>query len=116
LQRLGQQLRRRRAGRGIREVAKEIGVSAATLSRVERSNLPDLETFAKICEWMEVDPAEVLGIATERTAEGPPTAAIVATAHFRANKTVSPNLASALAQMIIAADRMLKTQPTGEDA
>ena len=51
-----------RGDRGIRMVADEIGVSAATLSRVERGLMPDLETFGKICRWLKVDPAEVLGV------------------------------------------------------
>jgi transcriptional regulator with XRE-family HTH domain len=110
LQRLGQQLHKRRKGRGIREVAAEIGISSATLSRVERGNLPDLETFAKICKWMEVDPAEVLDIPTNRALQPPGVSTVVATAHFRANRTVSPALAGALANMILAASHMLATE------
>ena len=30
--------------------------------RVERGNLPDLDTFKKICQWLEVDPGQVLGL------------------------------------------------------
>jgi len=40
----------RRGDRGIRAVAEEIGISPATLSRVERGKLPDLDTFGKMCK------------------------------------------------------------------
>jgi len=36
----------------LREAAKEIGISAATLSRIERGATPDIETFGKIWAWM----------------------------------------------------------------
>ena len=45
---------------GIRETAKEIGVSPATLSRVERQEIPSLETYAKICKWLKIDPGKLL--------------------------------------------------------
>ena len=34
---------------GLREFAKQAGVSLATLSRIENGNLPDIETFFKLC-------------------------------------------------------------------
>jgi len=49
LQALGRKLLDKRGNRGIRDVAQEIGISPATLSRVERGYLSDLETFGKIC-------------------------------------------------------------------
>src|SRR6266436_951724 len=57
---LGLKIIEKRGDKGVREAAKEIGTSAATLSRVERGHLPDLETFGKICKWLGVDPGEVL--------------------------------------------------------
>ena len=45
LETLGLKVLEKREDRGVREVAKEIGISPATLSRVERGNLPDLETL-----------------------------------------------------------------------
>ena len=111
LHQLGERLRQERGSRGIREVAAEIGVSPATLSRVERGNVPDLDTFAKICRWLKVDPAEVLGV---EVSEGPGRGARQgrreATAHYRAGQTASPQLASALAEMILAAQDMLASE------
>jgi transcriptional regulator with XRE-family HTH domain len=34
------------------EAAKEMGVSKSTISRIEKSKLPDIETFGKVCKWL----------------------------------------------------------------
>lgn len=48
-------LRTKRGNRGLREVASEIRtVSIATLSRVERGAVPDLETFLRLCDWLQM--------------------------------------------------------------
>ena len=96
---LGQMLAQKRSGVGIRAVAKEIGVSPATLSRVERGFLPDLETFSKICEWVGVNPANVLGVKVK--SEQIPKVAV----HFKKSAALAPNTAKALAQMVLAAHR-----------
>lgn len=50
-------VRTKRAGRGLREVAQEIGaVSPATLSRVENEKAPDLLVFLHLCNWLAVAP------------------------------------------------------------
>jgi transcriptional regulator with XRE-family HTH domain len=46
-----------RSERGLRETAELTGVSASTLSRLERGEKPDIETFALLCERMGADPA-----------------------------------------------------------
>lgn len=38
---------------GVREFAKQIGISAATLSRIENGKTPDIETFFKLCFWIK---------------------------------------------------------------
>lgn len=42
---------RRGFGLSLRDAAKELGFSAATLSRVERGEKPEIDTFVKICQW-----------------------------------------------------------------
>lgn len=42
---------RRGLGFSLRDAAKILGISAATLSRVERAEKPDIDTFVKICQW-----------------------------------------------------------------
>ena len=44
-------LRTRRGDLGLREVATVTGVSAATLSRVENGEVPDLQTFLVLTAW-----------------------------------------------------------------
>lgn len=100
-QTLGRKLAEKREDRGIRDVAKEIGISPATLSRIERGHIPDLETFGKICRWLNVDPAGVLGVKPQVTAIPK------ASAHFRKDKVLKPSTAEALAQLILAAQRAL---------
>ena len=51
---------------GIREAAKLIGVSSATLSRLECGNNADADTLAKVMLWL-IEPDKVL----ERRAKPP---------------------------------------------
>jgi transcriptional regulator with XRE-family HTH domain len=52
---LASAIKSKRGKQGLRDTAAEIGnVSPATLSRVEQGNLPDVETFIKICKWLDV--------------------------------------------------------------
>lgn len=107
LLRLGSLLRERRGGRGVRDVATEIGVSPATLSRVEAGKLPDLLTFRKLCTWLKVDPATILEIPDEpgsQPADAPSPAAAV---HLRADVLLTPEAAGDLAHLILAAQREL---------
>lgn len=109
LLRLGALLRERRGGRGIREVAKEIGVSPATLTRIEAGRLPDLLTFRKICTWLKIDPAEILGIPVPHTSDNPIAGEVPADAavHLRADQALPQEAASDLAQLIVFAHREL---------
>lgn len=107
---IGRKLEKARGARGVRAVALEIGVSAATLSRVERGYMPDLETFGKICRWLKIDPAEVLGV--KDVVSKRPAVAV----HFRKDQALQPTTAEALAQMILAAQRaMMFAETEGTD-
>jgi transcriptional regulator with XRE-family HTH domain len=97
----GRKLATARGSRGVRDAAKEIDISPATLSRVERGYMPDLDTFGKICRWLKVDPAEVLGI--KEVVSTRPAVAV----HFRKDQALRPETAQALAQMILAAQRAM---------
>ena len=101
LQTIGKLAREKRGDVGIRATAKVIGISSATLSRIERGFLPDLETFGKVCKWLEIDPGEVLGV-KETVSEIPKVSV-----HFKKDQTIKPKTAKALADMIIHAHRSL---------
>lgn len=52
---LSSAIKSKRGKKGLRDTAIEIGnISPATLSRVEQGNLPDVDTFIKICKWLGV--------------------------------------------------------------
>src|SRR5579862_1459590 len=106
LLRLGALLRDRRGGRGIREVSREIGISPATLTRVEAGRLPDLLTFRKITEWLKINPAELLGISIQDAGDidsAPPETAV----HLKADQALPPRAADDLAQLIMYAHKEL---------
>ena len=107
LLRLGNMLRDRRGGRGIRDVAMEIGISPATLTRVEGGRLPDIGTFQKLCAWLKVNPAEILDIPADINPMQTDPGAIAAAVHLRADKTLPPEAAADLAQLIVVAHQEL---------
>jgi len=107
LEDLGRRLQQKRGKLGIRAAAQQIGISHATLSRIERGHLPDLENFRKICVWLGEDP-EASAIQT-MTADS----ASVAEVHFRKKPTVTPVTAEALAQMILAAQNFILNRKGG---
>jgi transcriptional regulator with XRE-family HTH domain len=86
-------------------VAQEIGISAATLTRVEGGRLPDIATFQKMCAWLKVNPAEILDIPTENNPDLADT--LVAAVHLRADQTLPEAAALDLAKLIVVAHREL---------
>jgi transcriptional regulator with XRE-family HTH domain len=67
-------VRTKRASRGLRAVADEIGnVSASTLSRIEQACVPDLPTFIRICSWLGMSPNEFVqsSLSLKRKTPGP---------------------------------------------
>jgi transcriptional regulator with XRE-family HTH domain len=99
LESLGRLLAKKRGDRGIRAVAKEVGVSPSTLSRVENGHLPDLENYRKICKWLGVEPTAIVGDS------GGGTRPSLARAHFKKDGAIKQETAAALAELILAAQR-----------
>lgn len=110
LLRLGALLRERRGGRGVRQVAEEVGISSATLTRVEAGKIPDLFTFKKICAWLKINPAEILDIPLEPNQGSEPTesSSLSSAVHLRAEHALPPQAATDLAQLIVVAHRELQ--------
>lgn len=98
---LAEHILRRRDGRGVREAAKEVGISPATLSRVENRKIPDLETFGKICAWLGEDPATFLGLV--QASSSAPRAQV----HFKKEAAIRADSAKALSEMIVLAQEAL---------
>ena len=102
IEKFGKMIVQRRGTLGVRAAAKDIGISPATLSRVENGNVPDLATFAAICRWLEEDPSQFLGMqASQSNRES-------VTVHLRKDKTTSVDTAEALGSMILSVQRALQ--------
>ena len=103
---LGKLLMERRGDEGIREFARKLGISPATLSRIENGKLPDLETFSKICDRLDLDPSDILQVGKKASAR-PAAAAVTLAAHvhFKADPHQTPSAAQDLAKLILAAQK-----------
>ena len=100
--------KRERENKGLRDTAKEIsGVSATTLSRLENEHLPDIETFLKICNWLNV-PSDTFQELGEETIPTSQKKSIIA--HLRADKLLPKKNAAALISMIELAYAELEKQ------
>lgn len=92
---LATMLKSKRGNKGLRTLALEIGgVSAPTLSRIEQGNVPDVETFLKICDWLEVSS----DFFTHSSRNEKPQKQVIA--HLRADRTLPTVTSEALIQMI----------------
>ena len=99
LSNLGAMVKKRRGASKLREAASDIGISAPTLLRVESGRLPDLDTFGKICGWLQVEPGDFLGHPSQQPTAGPTETTI--SAHFKAEKLPEPETLKALARMLL---------------
>jgi transcriptional regulator with XRE-family HTH domain len=107
LESLGVLVREKRKLRKLREVATEIGISAATLLRVEGGKIPDVATFGKICNWLQIDPGSFLGFEEQKSktkkSPGLTDHLTHVSAHMRTDSTAHQMTLQALAQMILLA-------------
>ncbi len=97
LESLGAIVREKRGTRKLRETAQEIGISPATLLRVEAGRIPDVETFGKLCKWLKKDPNEFLGTTQ------PTPSFLSVSVHFKADKNPNSETVNALAKMVLLA-------------
>ena len=102
----------KRGDKKLRETAKEIDISPATLMRIEGGRIPDVATFGKVCHWLGVDPGEFLGF----DVKAPNTNDCVSiSAHFKGDATPDPETANALGKMILFAMKMQAPSQTALD-
>jgi transcriptional regulator with XRE-family HTH domain len=85
--------RRREKRLTLRDLADIIGVSVNTLSRVENSHVPDLKTFRRIVDWLELPAEQFL------ESESAPTPEVIAR-HLQNDPRLSPAAAEQLAEQI----------------
>jgi transcriptional regulator with XRE-family HTH domain len=103
---LGDRVRAKRRSKNlsIRQAAEEVGVSAPTISRVERGHLPERENLLRLARWAEVriDPVlhDSARHARNAAVHGPDASTLEAVElHLRADKNLSRDDAEALAEM-----------------
>jgi transcriptional regulator with XRE-family HTH domain len=97
-------LQENRGDKGVRAFARELGISPATLSRIESGKLPDLDTFAKLCSVLRIDPSEILELdELPRTQVSKQGAMVTPAVHFRSDAQYSVQAARDLAALILAA-------------
>jgi DNA-binding Xre family transcriptional regulator len=100
---LGTMVRKKRGEAKLRDIAEIVGISAATLMRVENGRIPDVATFGKLCTWLEVNPGDFLGYKEENLKNAAASNTLSISAHFKADKTPKPETVNALAKMILLA-------------
>jgi UDP-N-acetylglucosamine 1-carboxyvinyltransferase len=60
-QHLAQLVKSKRGERSLRDIAQEIGeISPATLSRIENGKMLDVETFLRLCDWLQIAPQQFI--------------------------------------------------------
>jgi transcriptional regulator with XRE-family HTH domain len=103
---LGDRVRAKRRSKklSIREAAEEVGVSAPTISRVERGHLPERENLLRLARWAEVQIDPVLHDSAQEArnaaVHGPAASTVEAVElHLRADKNLSRGDAEALSEM-----------------
>lgn len=110
LSNLGTLVRKRRGHGKLRETSKDIGISAATLMRVESGRIPDVATFGRLCKWLELDPASFLGFQGKVEEAGTPEPTLVS-AHLKLDSAPKPETLTALSKMILIAMKMQGVTP-----
>lgn len=108
IQKFSAMVKDKRGKMGLRETAKKIGnVSPSTLSRIEKGKIPDLETFVKVCRWIDVSPDEFVpgfsGQSIDKQFKDKSTSELVAF-HLRSDQALSHDLVEALITMVKAAE------------
>ena len=68
--------------------------------------MPDLATFAKICKWLDRDPREFLGLEATSALPLPRKRLYIS----KKSKTVTMETATALGELILAAQRAIQAQ------
>jgi transcriptional regulator with XRE-family HTH domain len=96
---LASMIKSKRKDQGLRATAENIGgVSAATISRIEQGKLPDVETFIKICKWLEV-PTDTFIIGEKTTISKMGNKDLIA-AQLRADRELDKDVVEAIVRMI----------------
>ena len=96
---LSSMIKTKRGKTGLRQTAEEIGgVSTATLSRIEQGNLPDVDTFIRLCHWLG-ESAETFVLLDENEQSSPNNKDRII-AHLRSDAQLKPETVKMLLNVI----------------
>lgn len=111
---LASMLKTKRGKAGLRTVAEEIGeVSVATLSRIEQGKVPDVDTFIRICSWLDV-PTDTFVIRPEGNSEEVQSTEKTIVAHLRADRELDAETIQMLVKMVNLAYSTKSPRPVSE--
>ncbi len=91
-----------------RQLAKELGVSASTISRMAQGLRPDVSAFVAMTSWLRM-PAESFYVGVEETSEEPDLVASLSP-HLRARSDLTEKDVSYLEDVIAAAAKRFKSE------
>lgn len=91
-----------------RQLAKELGVSASTISRMAQGLRPDVSAFVVMTTWLRM-PAENFYVGVEETHQEPDLVASLSP-HLRARSDLTEKDVSYLEDVIAAAARRFKSE------
>jgi transcriptional regulator with XRE-family HTH domain len=118
---LGQYIKRKRQQEqlSLRGVAQQTQVSASTLSRIENgTGVPDAPTLARLARWLNIPLERIVG-GGQREVGDPvvyyphESTPDIVEAHLRADRSLSPETARALAELFRVAYQQFSPQSDG---
>jgi transcriptional regulator with XRE-family HTH domain len=89
-------------------VASQAGVSASTLTRIGQGRRPDVDSFAALASWANLDPEDFFRRATDEDETPSPLSAI--SLLLRRDPNLSPDAATALDELVKATYQRLQQQ------
>lgn len=92
-----------------REIARELDVSPSTFSRMAHGRRPDVDTFATLLRWLNVD-AEAFMTGGEGHEEEEPSPMVMVSTYLRSAKNIDDAEAKALEDIFEAAYNRLVTK------
>jgi transcriptional regulator with XRE-family HTH domain len=90
----------KRGNRSLRDMAQALsGMSPSTLSRIENEKMVDVQTFLRICDWLQVAPQEFIKN-TDEVREQEMTTPERIEVVLRTDRTLLPESADALITLV----------------
>ena len=98
---------RRAKGLSWRQVAKDAGVSASTLTRMQQGKSPDINTFSALTRWLKIPAERFYAEQQPQSASHEDPMAVIPTL-LRGKKKMNPKALAALQELVNAAFKLSK--------